>query len=56
VNPEIQQKKGANASSINELKRRQELMGDLYVDEDDDVRGCRLYDKDFAAMQAFEKN
>ncbi len=31
-------------------------MGDLYVDEDDDVRGCRLYDKDFAAMQAFEKN
>ena len=58
VNPEIQQKKGAiNASSsMTELKRRQEMMGDLYVDEDDDTRGCRLYDKDFEAMQAFERH
>ena len=58
VNPEIQLKKGAstNASSMIELKRRQEMMGDLYVDEDDDTRGCRLYDKDFEAMQAFERH
>ena len=55
VNPEIQQKKGGT-SSMSELKRRQEMMGDLYVDEDDDTRGCRLYDKDFEAMQAFERH
>jgi hypothetical protein len=41
---------------MNELKRKQEMMGDLYVDEDDDTLGCRLYDKDFAAMQAFERH
>jgi hypothetical protein len=32
------------------------MMGDLYVNEDDDSRGCRLYDKDFEAMQAFERH
>jgi hypothetical protein len=51
VNPEIQAKKGAaQSASMSELKRKQEMMGDLYVDEDDDTRGCRLYDKDYAEM------
>jgi len=42
---------------MNEIKRRQEMMGELYIDEDDDnITGCRIYDKDFELMQAFEKN
>ena len=33
------------------------MMGELYIDEDDDnITGCRIYDKDFELMQAFEKN
>lgn len=35
-------------------------MGELYLDEEDNAYdnefGSRLYDKDFEAMQAYEKN
>lgn len=46
---------------MTDLKRRQEnMMGELYLDEEenpnDNEFGCRLYDKDFEALQAFEKN
>ena len=39
-NPEIHSKKGSTlSSSMYELKRRQEMIGDFYVDEDDESRG-----------------
>jgi hypothetical protein len=45
---------------VSELKRKQELLGDLYLDQEEEngtqAFGSRLYDRDFDQMQAFEKN
>ena len=45
---------------MSELKRKQELLGDLYLDQDEEngthAFGSRLHDRDFDQMQAFEKN
>jgi hypothetical protein len=42
------------------MKRKQELMGEMYLDHEDESAssafGSRLYDKDFDQMQAYEKN
>ena len=53
--PEKVDPKKRDANSASELKKKQELMGDFYEDDENDF-GCRLYDKDFDQMQAFEKN
>lgn len=45
---------------MSELKRKQEMLGDLYLDQEEENGtknfGSRLYDRDFDQMQAFEKN
>ena len=53
VNPPIPKKKGPDG--LADLKRKQEVLGDFYEEDENDF-GCRLYDKDFDQMQAFEKN
>lgn len=59
VNPQ-KPNQGSSANSVSELKRKQELLGDLYLDQEDEngskAFGTRLYDKDFDQMQAYEKN
>lgn len=44
--PEKKEAKVKDPNSIAELKKRQELMGDFYEEDENDF-GCRLYDTDF---------
>ena len=45
VNPPVVSKK-KGADGLADLKRKQEVLGDFYEEEENDF-GCRLYDKDF---------
>lgn len=50
----------AGSGGVADMRKKQENMGELYLDEEDNPHdnefGSRLYDKDFEAMQAHEKN